>query len=49
MSKKAGLRFAKTKPQLDAVTGPTVPCAANGVSAPVYGDEKELSFVEQIF
>ena len=49
MSKKTGLRFGKTRPQLDAVTGATVPRATNGVSAPVYGDEKELSFAEQIF
>lgn len=34
MSKKAGLRFAKTRPQLDAVTGATVPCAASGASMP---------------
>lgn len=34
MSKKAGLRFAKTRPQLDAVTGATVPRATNGASMP---------------
>ena len=34
MSKKAGLRFGKTRPQLDAVTGATVPCAASGASMP---------------
>lgn len=34
MSKKAGLRFGKTRPQLDAVTGATVPRATNGASMP---------------
>lgn len=34
MSKKAGLRFGKTRPQLDVVTGATVLCAASGASMP---------------
>ncbi len=34
MSNKAGLRFGKTRRQLDAVTGATVPCAASGASMP---------------
>jgi len=34
VSKKAGLRFGKTRPQLNAVTGATVPCAASGASMP---------------
>ena len=34
MSKKAGLRFGKTRPQLNAVTGATVLCAASGASMP---------------
>ena len=33
MSKKAGLRFGKTRRQLDAVTGATVPHATNVVAS----------------